>query len=110
MFFNGELTAGAIGIMLTIVTTGVSGVGAIVGIYFKTRTDITRLQISYLDLKADVADVRAQQAVMIERTSKQDIMLERISTRIELMGAINGLPDQLAVAIGKLTAQDKRAS
>lgn len=110
MFFNGELTAGAIGIMLTIFTTGATGVGAIVGIYFKTRTDITRLQINYLDLKSDVADVRAQQAIMIERTSKQDLMLERISTRIELMGAINGLPDQLAVAIGKLTSRQKEAA
>lgn len=106
MQFTGELTLGAVGIIVSILCSAAGGIGTVLAIYVRTRSDIGSLQIGHADLKADIAEVRGDVKTLGATFQKQEVMLERIAARQELMGAMSNLPNDLAVAMGKLIKAD----
>jgi hypothetical protein len=106
MQFTGEITLGAIGIIVSIISTGIGGVSALAMVYAKTRGEIDNLKIGHADLKVDLAKIEAKQDVNGASLQQLHVMIERVAARQEIMGAISNLPNDLATAISKIVKRD----
>lgn len=102
MNFTGEITLGAIGIIVSILSTGFGGVASLMVVYAKTRSEIDGLKIGHADVKADLAKIEGKMEVQAVAQQALHVQLERIAARLEVMGAINSLPNQLAEAVSRL--------
>lgn len=102
MVFSGEITLGAIGIIVSVLATGLGGVITVSNFYAKTRSEIDALKSGYADLKTDIAKLETKQETQSGVLQSIHVLVAGVAARQDMQTTMKALPTDIADAVAKL--------